>query len=257
MPIVFCLTRRALGDIGNVNHPAAAGAKQQVDKVQLSVIAAYALRYNNSGCYRKGAKCFWHAVSKRIVALQYIVSCVTCPTLLSSWAPTKLRAGPPCCLQVAVKKPSNPQQNQQASNVAEPVPQQLADAPVRITRSKTRALAQGASLTSLLQARAAGSRSSRRSGSLSAPLEAAQQQVSPLPDIDGPDKHNHLAECEYVNDVYAYFRRVEPKFRAPADYMQNQVSSNFANSLTLQVQPAFSAAAKQQLSASAALWQDM
>jgi hypothetical protein len=127
-----------------------------------------------------------------------------------------------------VKKPTNAQQNQQAGNPSEPVQQQLADAPVRITRSKTRALAQGASLTSLLQERAAGSRSSRRSGSLAAPLEAAQQQVSPLPDIDGPDKHNHLAECEYVNDVYAYFRRVEPKFRAPADYMQNQVSSNRA-----------------------------
>jgi cyclin B len=128
-------------------------------------------------------------------------------------------------VQVAVKKPSDTQQNQQAT-LAEPVLQQLADAPVRITRSKTRALAQGASLTTLLQARAAGSRSSGRSGSLSAPLEAAQQRVSPLPDIDGPDKQNHLAECEYVNDVYDYFRRVEPKFRAPANYMENQVSSN-------------------------------
>lgn len=45
----------------------------------------------------------------------------------------------------------------------------------------------------------------------------------PLPDIDVPDKHNHLAECQYVNDIYAYFRRVEPKFRAPANYMDNQV----------------------------------
>jgi cyclin B len=127
-------------------------------------------------------------------------------------------------MQVIVKKPSDPQQNQ-PQNLSESALQQLADAPVRITRSKTRALAQGASLTSLLQARAAGSRSSRRSGSLSAPLEPAQQPPSPLPDIDAPDKHNHLAECEYVNDVYAYFRRVEPKFRAPANYMENQVSS--------------------------------
>lgn len=128
-------------------------------------------------------------------------------------------------MQAAVKKPLDTQQNQNAESIPEPAVQQLADAPVRITRSKTRALAQGASLTSLLQARAAESRSSRRSGSLSAPVEPAQQPPSPLPDIDAPDKHNHLAEYEYVNDVYAYFRRVEPKFRAPANYMENQVSS--------------------------------
>ncbi|WIA29322.1 hypothetical protein OEZ86_011827 [Tetradesmus obliquus] len=150
--------RRALGDIGNVNRPAA-GAKQQADKA-------------------------------------------------------------------AVKKPLDTQQNQNAESIPEPAVQQLADAPVRITRSKTRALAQGASLTSLLQARAAESRSSRRSGSLSAPVEPAQQPPSPLPDIDAPDKHNHLAEYEYVNDVYAYFRRVEPKFRAPANYMENQPDIN-------------------------------
>jgi hypothetical protein len=48
MSFVFCFTRRALGDIGNVNRPSAAGAKQQVDKVQLPKYAAYARRYNNS-----------------------------------------------------------------------------------------------------------------------------------------------------------------------------------------------------------------
>lgn len=26
-----------------------------------------------------------------------------------------------------------------------------------------------------------------------------------------------------MNDVYAYFRRIEPKFRAPANYMETQV----------------------------------
>lgn len=46
---------------------------------------------------------------------------------------------------------------------------------------------------------------------------------SPLPDIDGADRSNPLAACEYVNDLYGYYRRVEPQFLVPADYMSQQV----------------------------------
>ena len=46
---------------------------------------------------------------------------------------------------------------------------------------------------------------------------------SPLPDIDACDRENPLAACDYVNDVYRYYRRVEPQFRVPADYMSHQV----------------------------------
>jgi cyclin B len=59
------------------------------------------------------------------------------------------------------------------------------------------------------------------------PVQQEQRQrpaaLPPLPDIDGLDKHNPLAECQYVNDIYGYFRQVEPKYRAPANYMESQV----------------------------------
>eukprot|EP00775_Hariotina_reticulata_P010332 gene10332-10489_t len=58
-------------------------------------------------------------------------------------------------------------------NLPKPVLQQVVDAPVRLTRSQTRALAQG-----------------------------------------------------YVNDVYVWFRKIEPRFRAPANYMDTQVDIN-------------------------------
>lgn len=57
------------------------------------------------------------------------------------------------------------------------------------------------------------------------PVQREQRPAGlpPLPDIDGPDKHNPLAECQYVNDIYSYFRQAEPKYRAPANYMESQV----------------------------------
>jgi hypothetical protein len=91
-----------------------------------------------------------------------------------------------------------------------------------VTRSQTRALQGGTSLSALLQARseatAAGSRRQARTA-------AAQQQRpgSPLPDIDATDRGNPLAACDYVNDVYGFYRRVEPQFRVPGDYMSQQV----------------------------------
>ena len=86
----------------------------------------------------------------------------------------------------------------------------------RLTRSQARALKSGASLSSLLQARSEACTTSRPS---SLPAEPA----SPLPDIDGPDRGNPLAACDYVNDLYRFYRRVEPEFRVPHDYMAHQV----------------------------------
>jgi len=34
---------------------------------------------------------------------------------------------------------------------------------------------------------------------------------------------NPLAATEYVNDIYSYYKRVEPKFSVPHDYMKQQV----------------------------------
>lgn len=132
-------------------------------------------------------------------------------------------------------------------------PKQPAEAPRRITRSQSRAMAQqdGRSKSATRDARSTAALTSRRSASLPArprrqsqlqqQQEVQQQQEqqqlsqepqpqqpppSPLPDIDAPDRHNHLAECNYVNDVYSYFRRIEPKFKAPANYMDSQVGSS-------------------------------
>jgi len=48
---------------------------------------------------------------------------------------------------------------------------------------------------------------------------------SPLPDIDAIDRANPLAMTEYVNDIYSYYKRVEPKYRVAPDYMKKQVSA--------------------------------
>jgi cyclin B len=51
----------------------------------------------------------------------------------------------------------------------------------------------------------------------------AAAPLSPLPDIDSVDKHNPLAAAEYASSIFDYYRRVEPKFSVPHDYMKSQV----------------------------------
>lgn len=69
----------------------------------------------------------------------------------------------------------------------------------------------GVSLSSLLQNRAESA------------IPKAAVPLSPLPDIDSADLHNPLAAAEYANSIYDYYRRVEPKFSVPCDYMKGQV----------------------------------
>jgi len=73
----------------------------------------------------------------------------------------------------------------------------------------------GSSLSSLLQSRSEAA-ASKRAGPAASPL-------SPLPDIDSKDKHNPLAASDYAQDIYCYYRRVEPRFAVAADYMTGQV----------------------------------
>lgn len=123
--------------------------------------------------------------------------------------------------------------------------------PRRVTRSQTRALHPGSGAPAAPAARNAAA-TSRRAAQPAAPEQQAEPQqqptqqpqqqpaqqllpaqeqqqqraaLPPLPDIDGPDKYNPLAECQYVNDIYSYFRHIEPKYRAPANYMESQVRS--------------------------------
>ncbi|KAI8475552.1 MAG: B type mitotic cyclin [Monoraphidium minutum] len=76
----------------------------------------------------------------------------------------------------------------------------------------------GSSLSSLLQSRSEYAAVKRQS--------AAPSPLSPLPDIDSKDKANPLAEAGYAHDIYCYYRRVEPRFAVPCDYMTSQVEVN-------------------------------
>lgn len=82
------------------------------------------------------------------------------------------------------------------------------------TRSQTLAARQqGMSMSSLLQTRSEAAVTAKK----------AAAPASPLPDIDSADRMNPLAATEYVNDIYSYYRRIEPRFRVAPDYMTKQV----------------------------------
>lgn len=101
--------------------------------------------------------------------------------------------------------------------VAAPIrPSALVPSNVR-TRSQTRLQQQGVSLSTLLQT---------RSEAAVKPRKAVEAPPSPLPDIDGADRSNPLAATEYVNDIYTYYRRVEPKYRVSPSYMASQTDVN-------------------------------
>lgn len=94
---------------------------------------------------------------------------------------------------------------------------QTGAAPVPRTRSQTLAARQqGMSMSSLLQQRSEAAVTAKK----------APAPLSPLPDIDIADRGNPLAATEYVNDIYSYYRRVEPKFRVQPGYMANQTDIN-------------------------------
>lgn len=46
---------------------------------------------------------------------------------------------------------------------------------------------------------------------------------APLPDIDSGDAHDPLAATDWVQDIFAYYKRMEPQIRVSPDYMQRQV----------------------------------
>ena len=99
-------------------------------------------------------------------------------------------------------------------------------APPPRTRSQTK----GLSMTSMLQNRSeAAAAPHHAAGGASNVLPGAggangpSPSSFPLPDIDALDRENPLAVADYVNDIYSYYKRVEPKFRVAHDYMKNQV----------------------------------
>lgn len=77
----------------------------------------------------------------------------------------------------------------------------------------------GPSMSSLLQSRSEAAVSARKPTSGAPP--------SPLPNIELASDHNNpLAASEYVNDIYHYFKRIEPKYRVHAGYMSRQTDIN-------------------------------
>jgi hypothetical protein len=49
------------------------------------------------------------------------------------------------------------------------------------------------------------------------------EPASPMPDIDSQDANDPLNACDYVADIFSYWRRVEPQFRVGPEYMTRQV----------------------------------
>ncbi|GIL90606.1 hypothetical protein Vretimale_15710 [Volvox reticuliferus] len=76
---------------------------------------------------------------------------------------------------------------------------------------------QGPSMSSLL---------SQRSEAFVGSQSVRAPPPSPLPDIDSGDKLNPLMAADYVNDIYYFYKRVEPKYKVPADYMDKQTDIN-------------------------------
>ncbi|GLC54381.1 hypothetical protein PLESTB_000857700 [Pleodorina starrii] len=76
---------------------------------------------------------------------------------------------------------------------------------------------QGPSMSSLL---------SQRSEAFVGSQSVRAPPPSPLPDIDSNDKLNPLMAADYVNDIYYFYKRVEPKYKVPADYMTKQTDIN-------------------------------
>ena len=112
----------------------------------------------------------------------------------------------------------------QAGNPVKPTalkPRDPADATAAArSRASSASAKTGSSLSSLLQSRSEAAATKRASAASAAP------PPSPLPDIDSRDRHNPLAAAEYAQDIYCYYRRVEPRFAVPADYMAGQAEIN-------------------------------
>lgn len=47
-------------------------------------------------------------------------------------------------------------------------------------------------------------------------------EVEPVPDIDGCDRKNTLAVVEYVEDIYAFYRRAEVNFFLLSHFIQDR-----------------------------------
>lgn len=50
-----------------------------------------------------------------------------------------------------------------------------------------------------------------------------KQCVPHLPDIDSADAADPLNACDFVSDIFSYYKRVEPQLRVAPDYMSRQV----------------------------------
>lgn len=74
--------------------------------------------------------------------------------------------------------------------------------------------APGRSMSQLLHARSEAALSGGKS---------KKQCMPVLPDIDSADAADPLNACDFVSDIFGYYKRVEPQLRVAPDYMTRQV----------------------------------
>jgi G2/mitotic-specific cyclin-B, other len=87
-----------------------------------------------------------------------------------------------------------------------------------VPRARAGSKKSGVSHSSLLQARSEQAVSAKK---------PSNPPSVPLPDIDSCDAKNPLYASEYVNDIFSYYRRVEPQFRVSSTYMSSQVGTKY------------------------------
>jgi hypothetical protein len=95
-----------------------------------------------------------------------------------------------------------------------PVVSQQAAAPA----AENKPAAAGRSMSQLLAAR---SEAAMNGGDAAAVRRPAVS--SGLPDIDSADAADPLNACDFVADIFSYYRRMEPQMRIAPDYMSRQV----------------------------------
>jgi hypothetical protein len=199
---------RALGDIGNVQGviTRAQAAKKEVSVVDLGPRGiVQPMRSPLLACSSSSMQCSMVAtvwVDLRINPVLQGPQDAAQST--SRWQMAALTLFP--CMQAASKNPSSLRARDPNATAA----QLRARAP---TGNRTKAV--GVSLSSLLQ---------NRSEAATVAKPTFAPPPSPLPDIDSVDKDDPLSAYEYAGSIYNYYRRVEPRFQVPVDYMSTQVN---------------------------------
>lgn len=120
---------------------------------------------------------------------------------------------------LAAAKPPRPKHQRKAPAAPGPVPAAAAAAANQPRRAGLRE-------RKAVPAAAAPARRVVKAAKAAAAARPLPPPPSSLPDVDYCDRHDPLAVNEWVNEIFAYYKRVEPLLRASPDYMSRQVGSS-------------------------------